>query len=73
MEMRNVDQDVLYVPEMARKFGKTEAAIRQAVNRGAEWLPRPFKLGTRIAWRVADVDAFLAEQSKQTDGRRRRK
>lgn len=64
--------DVLYVPQLARKLGKTDAAIRQAVNRGAEWLPPSFRLGSRIAWRVEDVDRFLEERSKKTDGRRTR-
>lgn len=55
---------VLYVPQLAAQLGRTEAAIRSAVNRGADWLPPPFPMGRRLAWRKEDVDRFLAIQSK---------
>lgn len=55
--------DVLHVPQMARKLGRTEASIRTAVNRGDTWLPPPFRQGRRICWRAVDVDAFLAKQA----------
>lgn len=61
--------DILYVADMAKKYGKTEAAIRQAVSRGADWLPKPFRMGNRIAWRAVDVDRFLAAQSRGGCGR----
>lgn len=64
MQRLNQSADVLYVPDIARKFGRTEAAIRMAVNRGAEWLPKPFKQGSRIAWLAEDVDRFLRERSQ---------
>lgn len=57
---------VLYVPDMAKMLGRTESAIRTAVNRGAEWLPVPFPMGRRLAWRREDVSAFLAAQAKKT-------
>lgn len=56
--------DVLYVPELALKLGKTEAAIRQGLSRGADWIPPAFKMGSRIAWRLEDVDRFIEEKSK---------
>lgn len=58
--------DVLYVPQLAAKLGRTEAAIRSAVNRGADWLPPPFPMGRRLAWRREDVDAFLKAQARNT-------
>jgi predicted DNA-binding transcriptional regulator AlpA len=58
--------EILYVKDMARKLGKTEASIRAAINRGADWIPAPFPMGRRLAWRLVDVDAFLVEQSKRT-------
>lgn len=58
--------DVLYVPDLARKLGRTESAIRTAVNRGANWLPPSFSMGRRLAWRAVDVDRFLAEQAQRT-------
>lgn len=57
---------VLYVPDLARTLGRTEAAIRTAVNRGAAWLPPSFHMGRRLAWRREDVDKFLAAQAKNT-------
>jgi predicted DNA-binding transcriptional regulator AlpA len=62
----NQQSDILYVPDLARKLGRTEAAIRTGVNRGAEWLPPSFPMGRRLAWRRVDVDAFLAQQAKNT-------
>lgn len=56
--------DVLYIADMARKLGRTEAAIRAAVNRDVDWLPKSFKMGRRIAWRSSTVDAFLAKREK---------
>lgn len=53
------EADVLYVPEMARKLGRTEAAIRSAVARGgADWLP-PRMNTRRLSWRRQTVDDFL--------------
>lgn len=57
--------DVLYVEDLAKAMGRTETAIRQAVNRGVAWLPPAFKLGRRLAWRRADVEAFLAKLAKE--------
>lgn len=61
--------DVLYIPDMARKLGRTEAAIRAAVQRDRsrgsrkKALPPAFKLGSMWCWRVADVDAWLARKA----------
>lgn len=53
------ESDVLYVPDLARKLGRTEASIRSAVNRGdADWLP-PRMQTRRLAWRRQTVDEFL--------------
>jgi predicted DNA-binding transcriptional regulator AlpA len=60
------NSDILYVPDLARKLGRTESAIRTAVNRGANWLPPAFSMGRRLAWRAVDVDRFLAEQAQRT-------
>lgn len=70
MAIQKHEPEILYVPDMAAKLGKTEAAIRQAFYRGADWLPKPFRMGSRIAWRVKDVDAFFEARSQKTDGRR---
>ncbi len=58
--------EVIYVSQLATLLGRTEAAIRSAINRGADWLPKPFPMGRRLAWRRVDVDRFLAEQAKNT-------
>jgi predicted DNA-binding transcriptional regulator AlpA len=62
--------DVLYIPDMAKKLGRSEAAIRSAVARGADWLPLHFHMGHRVAWREADVNAFLRKQAKPKKGAR---
>lgn len=63
--MTTQQPEVLYVPQLAAKLGRTEAAIRAAVNRGADWLPPSFPMGRRLAWRAVDVDAFLRERAKK--------
>lgn len=68
-----MESDLLYVADMAKKYGKTESAIRQAVLRGDDWVPQPFRVGKRMAWRRDDVEAFLADLSKHTTGRRTRR
>jgi predicted DNA-binding transcriptional regulator AlpA len=61
--------DVLYIPDMARKLGRTEAAIRAAVQRDQlrgsrkKALPPSFKLGSRHAWRRVDVEEWLARKA----------
>jgi predicted DNA-binding transcriptional regulator AlpA len=55
----STESDVLYVPELARKLGRTEASIRSAVARGADWLPPRLTMGERLAWRRETVEAFL--------------
>lgn len=61
--------DVLYIPDLAKKLGRTESAIRVAVQRDAHLgvrkkrLPPAFKMGRLWAWRVTDVDAWLAKKA----------
>lgn len=57
--------EVLYVQQLAQLLGRSEAAIRAAANRQSAWLPPPFPMGRRLAWRRSDVDKFLAEQAKK--------
>ena len=57
---------VLYVADLARMLGRTETAVRAAVNRSAPWLPPSFPMGRRLAWRRDDVEKFLAQQAKNT-------
>lgn len=61
----NSESDVLYVPGMARKLGKTESALRMLVARGSDAVPKPFKLGGKLAWRRVDVDRWLAKRAKE--------
>lgn len=58
--------EVIYVAEMAALMGRSEVAIRQALNRGVSWLPPPFYLGRRVAWRRSDVQQWLEQRSKET-------
>lgn len=54
--------DVLYVPELAKKLGRTETAIRAAVHRRSGSVPPPFKIGRKHAWRAESVEAWLKGQ-----------
>lgn len=66
MTTNTTEAEVLYVHDLARMLGRTETAIRAGVNRKASWLPPPFPMGHRLAWRRVDVVSFLAEQAKNT-------
>lgn len=58
------EADVLYVPDLARRLGTTETAVRHALANRSGAVPRgAFKLGRRWAWRAADVERFLAEKA----------
>lgn len=55
--------EILYVPEMARLLGRTEAAIRAAALREVDWLPKPMTgMGRRVCWHKRDVDKFLEDR-----------
>jgi predicted DNA-binding transcriptional regulator AlpA len=61
--------DVLYVADLAEKMGMTESAVRMAVARDKERverkraLPKPFKVGAKLAWRRVDLDVWLARKA----------
>lgn len=56
--------EVLFVPDLARKLGKTDAAIRAAAQRKSDAIPPPFRMGRKLAWRANKVDAWLDLQEK---------
>lgn len=67
---QNSVSDVLYVAELAAKLGMTESAVRAAAFRDRlktkneqRTLPTPFYMGNKLAWRRADVDAWLAAKA----------
>lgn len=57
--MTTEKSEVMYVADLAALLGRSEVAIRQAINRGADWIPSPFYLGRRLAWRRDDVKRWL--------------
>lgn len=56
-----MEQEILHVPELAKLMGRTESAIRSAVQHRADWLPPFYKQGTRICWRLETVRNFLKD------------
>lgn len=68
------DSDVIYIPEVARKMGMTEAAVRGHIQRNTDAIPPWFPLGKskrpRIAWRRSTVDAWLEKQEQQAQNDR---
>ncbi len=63
------EADILYVPELAKKLGRTEKAIRSGLAKAkrtqVEWLPPAFKFGDKWAWKRADVDRFIDEMAQK--------
>lgn len=62
--------EILYVPDLARILGTTEASIRNHLQRetpGA--LPPGFKRGGKWAWYKKDVQRWLETRTKRPRGR----
>ena len=60
-----MDTEVLYVPELAKLLGMTEAAVRGHYYRRSGAIPKGFKLGTKLAWRRASVLQFLEDRERR--------
>jgi predicted DNA-binding transcriptional regulator AlpA len=60
-----MDAEVLYVPELAKMLGMTEAAVRGHFYRRSGAIPKGFKLGTKLAWRRSTVLQFLDERERR--------
>lgn len=57
------EAEILYIPDIARLQNRTEAAIRTAIQRRSTSIPRPFRLGSRWAWRKTDYQQWLAKKA----------
>jgi hypothetical protein len=55
------EPEVIYVADLARILGRTEASVREGIRRGVPWLPKSFKMGIRHCWLRADVMKFLTD------------
>jgi len=53
------ESEIIYIEGLGRMLGRTEAAVRQGLSRGVDWLPKGFKMGARHCWMRRDVLAFL--------------
>jgi len=56
--------DLMFIPEAAKKLGLTEAALRGHVYRRSGAVPKPFKMGRKLAWRRATLDTWLAHRER---------
>jgi len=56
-----MEPEILHVPELALLMGRTEAAIRSAVQARPDWLPPYYKQGSRICWRLETVRKYLRD------------
>lgn len=55
------------LPQLAERLGVSRVSISRWVEQGA--LPRPLRIGRRIVrWRVADLNAWFAEQQQHQNG-----
>lgn len=55
---------VLYVPDLARMLGRTEAAIRASVNRESDDIPPRLQIGRRLCWRRETVQQWLKDREQ---------
>jgi hypothetical protein len=53
------ESEIIYIEGLGRMLGRTEAAVRQGLSRGVDWLPKGFKMGSRHCWLREDVREFL--------------
>ena len=58
------DSEVIYIPEIAKMIGKSDAAVRAMLHRTPNKLPPSFKIGRKHAWNRGDVKAWLKKQAK---------
>jgi len=70
MDKRTPMSDVIYLPELARKLGMTEAAVRGHIQRRTDAIPPYFWLGKRIAWRSKSVDGWLEKKGRKATSER---
>lgn len=66
--MSDESPDILYVADMARKFGKSERALRGLIHRKSEAIPPPMKLGKLYAWRRQEVESWLEARVAESVG-----
>lgn len=57
----NDESEVIYIADLARILGRTEASVREGIRRCVSWLPKGFKMGIRHCWLKADVMQFLLD------------
>lgn len=60
-----MDREVLYVAELAKLLGLTEAAVRGHYYRRSGATPKGFKLGAKLAWRRCTVLQFLEDRERR--------
>ena len=65
-EHNTTEPDVLFPDEVAAKTRVPEATLRHWRRMNAGQGPTSFKLGRRVAYRRADVEAWLDEQYNAT-------
>jgi hypothetical protein len=70
------ESEIIYIEGLGRMLGRTEAAVRQGLSRGVDWLPKGFKMGSRHCWLREDVREFLrgcrdGQNKAQKVGRKR--
>lgn len=56
-----MDPEIIHIPELAKLLGRSESAIRSAIQTRASWLPPFFRQGQRICWRLESVRVFLKD------------
>lgn len=61
---------LLHVPQLAALLGLSEKAVRAHVHRRSPAIPAPVRIGRRLAWRVVDVEKWLAGLKPQATTRR---
>lgn len=62
----NEDCEDIFVAGLAKMLGRTDAANRQGMTRGVDWLLKSFRMGTRHCWLKQDVRVFLTECPDRT-------
>jgi predicted DNA-binding transcriptional regulator AlpA len=60
-----MDTEVLFIADLARMLGMTEAAVRGHYYRRSGAIPKGFKLGAKLAWRRTSVLQFLEDRERR--------
>ena len=60
----NIEQEILFIKDVAKLLGRSEAAIKFALHDKSPWLPPSFKQGRHRCWLLSTIRQHLKQQEQ---------